>query len=101
MGQTPGKAVIGLRVVGTDGNRLTLIRAIIRTLGYTISAIPLFLGYFMILLDNRRQALHDKMANSYVIYTWDARMDEHFLSRALRKLGLIKENKSETVGGTE
>jgi uncharacterized RDD family membrane protein YckC len=102
VGQTPGKAVMGLRVVGTDGKRLTIVRAIIRTIGYTISAIPMFLGYFMVLLDNRRQALHDKMARSYVIYTWEARMDENFMARALRKLGLKKEDETEkTTGGTE
>ena len=68
-GQTPGKQVMGLRIVRTDGRRLTFWSATIRWLGYAISAI-LFLGYLWVLVDNKRQAFHDKLARTLVIYAW-------------------------------
>jgi hypothetical protein len=30
----------------------------------------LFLGYLWILFDNRRQGFHDKLAGTYVVYSW-------------------------------
>lgn len=66
-GQTPGKAVLGLAIVQTDGSPLRLGRAIVRWLGYWLSGI-LFLGYLWILVDDRRQALHDKLARTLVVH---------------------------------
>jgi uncharacterized RDD family membrane protein YckC len=68
-GQTPGKRVIGVRVVRTDGKRLKFGNALRREIGYVISAI-LFLGYLWILFDNRRQGFHDKLAGTMVVYSW-------------------------------
>ena len=66
-GQTPGKMLFKIRVVGTDGGSLSLGKAFFRWIGYYISAIPLMLGYFMPLIDRQHQALHDKIAKTYVI----------------------------------
>ena len=68
-GQTPGKRILGVRVMRTDGRRVTLGKGILRWVGYWISAIG-FLGYFWILLDNRRQGFHDKLADTIVTYSW-------------------------------
>ena len=68
-GQTPGKRVMGVRVVRTDGQRLTLGNCVRRLIGYLISAI-LFLGYLWVLVDNRRQGFHDKIGGTFVVYTW-------------------------------
>ena len=68
-GQTPGKRVMGVRVVRTDGHRLKWGNAIRREVGYWISAI-LFLGYLWVLVDNRRQAWHDKLGGTMVVYSW-------------------------------
>jgi uncharacterized RDD family membrane protein YckC len=70
-GFTPGKALLGLRVVRSDGQKLHLGRAILRLIGYFIAALPLFLGFVWILFDNRRQGWHDKIAGTYVIYMWE------------------------------
>jgi uncharacterized RDD family membrane protein YckC len=67
-GQTPGKRLMGLRVVRTDGQPFTVARAVIRALGYWLSAFPLFLGFLWILQDDRRQGWHDYLADTYVIY---------------------------------
>jgi uncharacterized RDD family membrane protein YckC len=85
-GQTPGKALLGLRVVSLDGKRLGYGKAILRLLGYFISGIPLYLGFFWVIFDDRRQAWHDKIAGTCVIYTWEARPDEQFLSREIQQL---------------
>jgi uncharacterized RDD family membrane protein YckC len=81
-GRTPGKALMGLRVVTTDGERLIPRRALLRFIGYVASTAMFFMGYVMILADNRRQGLHDKLARSLVIYDWEARHGER-LTRAL------------------
>jgi len=84
-GQTVGNALIGLRVVTTQGKRVPLWRAVIRIAGYVISSSLLFLGFIWIRVDNRRQGLHDKLAGTFVIYTWDALPDEQFLSELIIK----------------
>lgn len=69
VGQTPGKRIMGVRIVRTNGERLRFRDAVVRYVGYWVSAI-LFLGYLWILVDNRRQGFHDKMARTLVIYSW-------------------------------
>lgn len=85
-GRTPGKAFMGLRVVTIDGKRLSLIRGVMRLLGYVIAALPLYIGFLWSLVDDRRQGLHDKLAGTCVIYTWAARPDERFLAHQLHLL---------------
>jgi uncharacterized RDD family membrane protein YckC len=79
-GQTPGMMLLGLRVVSTDGGRVTFWRAMLRLLGYIISVTLLFIGFFWVLVDDRRQGWHDKLAKTYVVYSWDAHPDETFLT---------------------
>ncbi len=68
-GQTLGKSIMGLRIVRADGERLKLRNAILRFIGYPISGMLLFLGYLMVLIDRRRQALHDKIGGTIVVYS--------------------------------
>ena len=68
-GQTPGKWLMGVRIVRTDGERLLFRSALVRLLGYLLSFF-LFLGYLWVLYDNRRQAWHDKLAGTIVVYSW-------------------------------
>ncbi len=69
IGQTPGKYLMGLRVIRTDGGRVTFTVSVRRLIGYYISAI-LLLGYFWVLIDDQRQAWHDIFAGTYVVYAW-------------------------------
>lgn len=94
-GSTPGKAVLGLRVVGLDGKRLNFARAFLRVLGYIPSAVVLFVGFFWIIIDNRRQAWHDKLARTCVIYTWDAHPDERFLAIPIKRMNLLPSSDEE------
>ena len=69
VGCSPGKALCGLRVTDTNGDRISLLRAVFRLLGYWISALPLFLGFAWSLFDDQRQAWHDKLAGTHVVYS--------------------------------
>jgi uncharacterized RDD family membrane protein YckC len=84
-GQTVGNAFLGLRIVTTQGRRVPIWRAALRLAGYVISFATLFLGFLWIVVDNRRQGLHDKIAGTYVIYSWDALPDEQFLADLIVK----------------
>jgi len=70
-GFTPGKFLLGLKVVRQDGRKMGLGRSIVRFIGYWVSAIPLFLGFIWIIIDSRREGWHDKLAGTHVIYTWE------------------------------
>ena len=62
LGQTPGKLLMGVRIARINGQPLTIRRALLRYVGYWLSAIPLGLGFFWVLVDDRRQCWHDKLA---------------------------------------
>jgi uncharacterized RDD family membrane protein YckC len=79
-GQTPGKGIMGLRILPRRGGKLKLARAILRYLGYYLSIIPFGLGILWILVDDRRLAWHDKLAGTCVVYAWEAKPDETFLA---------------------
>jgi uncharacterized RDD family membrane protein YckC len=79
-GQTLGMMLLGLRVVSRAGGRVTFVRAILRIIGYFLLPGVFFFGFLWILGDDRRQAWHDKLAGTYVVYAWDARPDETFLT---------------------
>ncbi len=68
IGFTPGKALLGLKVVRKDGKKLSFFRSLIRFFSYWISAIPLFLGFFWVLWDPKRRGWHDKIAGTQVLY---------------------------------
>jgi uncharacterized RDD family membrane protein YckC len=70
VGATPGKRILGLKVMRAGTQRLSWGRAIVRYIGYWISALPIFLGFLWILVDTRRQGWHDKLADSIVAYSW-------------------------------
>lgn len=70
-GITPGKALLGLQVLRRDGGRVTGRRALLRYVGYFLSALPLFLGYAWVAVNERRQGWHDKLADTVVVYVHD------------------------------
>ena len=66
-GQTPGKRVMGIRIVKADGTPFGLVPAILRYVGYFVSAIVLLIGFIWILFDKDKQGWHDKIAGTYVV----------------------------------
>lgn len=97
-GQTPGKAFLGLVVIRADGRPLRPWAAIVRWLGYWLSGI-LFLGYLWVLVDNRRQAWHDKLAGTLVVHRG---LDERFRQLPGQVRGQLRDwHRSEIADGTE
>lgn len=67
-GQTPGKKLLGIRVVRFDGRDVSPRVSFFRTLGYLLSVFfGTLLGFLWVLWDRRRQAWHDKIAGTVVI----------------------------------
>ena len=65
---TPGKMVLGLKVVDADsGTPLSVGQSIIRYLGYYIASIPLLLGLLWVGWDKKKQGWHDKLAKTVVV----------------------------------
>jgi uncharacterized RDD family membrane protein YckC len=72
-GKTPGMVLLGVQVVGQDGSRAGTRRGLVRTLAFPLSFILLGMGFLGILLGRDRRALHDVIADTAVVYCWDAR----------------------------
>jgi uncharacterized RDD family membrane protein YckC len=66
-GQTLGDTLLGVKIVTTHGTRLSMGQAIVRYIGYLISAAVLSLGFLWIAFDKKRQGWHDKMGGSVAI----------------------------------
>lgn len=66
-GQTPGKRLLGLRVIDAYGSRPSLLRTLLRTASYLLSLLPCSLGFLWIGFDRERRALHDWVAGTYVV----------------------------------
>jgi len=65
-GQTLGKGIVGVRVVGTDGALLTFGPAFLRYLASGLSLAIFGFGYLMAGLRRDKRALHDLIAGSRV-----------------------------------
>lgn len=70
-GQTVGKMALGIRVVDANTFQpgIGIGRGVGRYFARILSAIPLGLGYFWMLWDNRKQTWHDKLVSSLVVRT--------------------------------
>jgi uncharacterized RDD family membrane protein YckC len=71
-GSTIGKAILGLMVVRSDGTKLNARRAALRTLMFPLSFVVFGLGFLMGLVRRDRRELHDLIADTGVVYEWDA-----------------------------
>lgn len=68
-GATPGKMVLGLKVIRSDGSPLSVGVALGRYFAKWISSIILMIGYIMAGIDPEKRALHDRICDTRVIYT--------------------------------
>jgi uncharacterized RDD family membrane protein YckC len=69
-GQTIGMAIAGVRVVRADGTNIFLRQSLMRMIGFFLCVLSLGFGFVRVIWDDRRQGWHDKLANSYVVYSW-------------------------------
>ena len=92
-GRTFGSTILGLRVVRSDGRELDPGHAVIRVLVFPLSFLLFGIGFLLILVRHDRRALQDLIADTAVVYTWDAR------AARLRLLARAPES-SDVPGGT-
>jgi uncharacterized RDD family membrane protein YckC len=68
LGETPGHRVLGMEIRRVeDGQRPGVGQVVIRWIGYYISVITIGIGFIIAGFDPRKQALHDKIANTVVV----------------------------------
>lgn len=66
-GRTPGKRLLGIRILRLDGKPIGWWVAFNRFGGYAASVFTGLLGFFEMLWDANRQALHDRIAATVVV----------------------------------
>lgn len=64
---TFGKQAMGLVVTNMDGSQLSIQTASIRYVAKIISAVILYIGFIMIGFTEKKQGLHDMIANTLVV----------------------------------
>lgn len=77
-GQTPGKRIVGIRVVHTSLNPMRFGQAVLREwvlkyllfgyIGAILLCIPFLWNYLMPLCDKDNRALHDKIVSTRVVH---------------------------------
>ena len=81
-GRTFGMALVGLRVVRSAGTPLDPRHGVLRALVFPLSFLFFGLGFLGILVQREHRALHDLIADTAVVYGWDARAARlRFLAR--------------------
>jgi uncharacterized RDD family membrane protein YckC len=65
-GRTPGKALLGLRVITARGERLSPSRAIARAA--LCALFPIFLAW--VLVSRKNAGIHDLLLGTAVVYDW-------------------------------
>ncbi len=72
MGRTFGKRIMKLRVVSAEDRKLTFFEVAFREIiGRYLSTVILYIGYFMIGAGDQKEALHDYLADTRVVYSLD------------------------------
>ena len=66
-GQTPGARLFRFTVRTAALGPLSLRRALVRFAAVMLAALPLFAGFLLILVDDRRRGLHDRLAGTVVV----------------------------------
>jgi len=68
LGATPGKLIIGARIVRLDGTPIGYQLALLRWLAARVSDMALCIGYLFIAFRPDKRALHDLMVGTKVVY---------------------------------
>lgn len=62
-----GKMALGIKVTDMEGNRITFGKSLLRAIGRLISSAIMYIGYIMAAFTDKKQALHDIIANTLVV----------------------------------
>ena len=66
-GQTPGKAIMGIRVVNQQGELIGSGAGIGRKFAHIVDSIVCGLGYLLPIVDSKRQTIADKIMTTFVV----------------------------------
>lgn len=75
-GRTPGKALLGLRVVRSDGTFVPVGRSFARAVLWWVSIALAWLAVLPVALGRRHRGAHDALAGTAVVYDWGDRAAE-------------------------
>ncbi len=67
---TLGKMAVGIKVVRTDGERISIARGIGRYFAAMLSGLILCIGFVMAAFTERKQGLHDLICDTLVVDKW-------------------------------
>jgi len=67
---TLGKMAVGIKVVRTDGTRISLARGVGRFFATLLSSLIIGIGFLMAAFTERKQALHDMVCDTLVVDKW-------------------------------
>src|SRR5690606_89647 len=88
-GATLGKMAIGIKVVRTDGSRISLLRGIGRYFAAMLSGLILCVGYLMAAFTERKQGLHDMLCDTLVVDKWAFTEHPEWQRRELGTLTIV------------
>lgn len=66
-GQTPAKMIMRIKVITSNLETPSPLKAFIRTLSYFVSFLFFGLGFFIIIFERKKRALHDLLTGTQVI----------------------------------
>jgi uncharacterized RDD family membrane protein YckC len=104
---TIGKKLMGIQVVDASGGRISFRAAMIRSIAKLISSALCFIPYLAALFTQKRQALHDIMAETEVVYgraevavidAWSENLKEVFRGA---DIGLTPHKNEDRLSGLE
>jgi uncharacterized RDD family membrane protein YckC len=99
-GQTVGKRMYGLRVIGEDGSPATFTAVLVRNLARIIDFLPGFyaVGLLTVIVTPRSQRLGDLAAGTYVVRAPKPQLD-YFSLRTMSPVGTGKAVETRTMPG--
>lgn len=74
-GKTPGKAIMGIRIIDLDGKNPGILKAFLRFCLSFFSLILCFLGFIWMFFNRERRTLHDILCRTVVVYEKDLFLD--------------------------
>lgn len=66
-GATPGKMVLGIKIVRADGGPVSYLRAFARMWALELSRMIFYIGFIIAFFDDQKRALHDHICDTRVI----------------------------------
>jgi uncharacterized RDD family membrane protein YckC len=65
---TPGKMACGLEVISPEGSQISVMLGVGRYFAECLSSLILGIGYLMVIFDDEKRSLHDRICNTRVVY---------------------------------